>query len=180
MNIRCRFLTNFNICRKFWSQFQKSSQLLLIQWCQFSNNFVFRNLDICQKPMSTIHVVWACCVCVFSRNLQMTYGLFKGHWQKIISGRVVFLVVTDRFSTRVEKKSEMRKKRPWKTITVSCLMPLHFPSEKKLREERGRRGFISWDKIKMNMKIQSWFSHIFRFVMKIRKSNFVFNFAYIK
>ena len=97
--------------------------------------------------MSTIHVVWACCVCVFSRNLQMTYGLFKGHWQKIISGRVVFLVVTDRFSTRVEKKSEMRKKGPWKTITVSCLMPLHFPSEKKLREERGRRGFISWDKI---------------------------------
>ena len=110
MNIRCRFLTNFNICRKFWSQFQKSSQLLLIQWCQFSNNFVFRNLDICQKTMSTIHVVWACCVCVFSRNLQMTYGLFKGHWQKIISGRVVFLVVTDRFSTRVEKERNAEKK----------------------------------------------------------------------
>ena len=137
MNNRCRFLTNFNVCRKFCSQFQKSCQLiLLIQWCQFSNKFVFRNLDICQKTMSTIHVVWACCVCVFSRNLQMTYGLFKGHWQKIISGRVVFLVVTDRFSTRVEKKSEMRKKGPWKTITVSCLMPLHFPSEKKLRGER--------------------------------------------
>ena len=92
-------------------------------------------------------------LCVFfSRNLQMTYGLFKGHWQKIISGRVVFLVVTDRFSTRVEKKSEMRKKGPWKTITVSCLMPLHFPSEKKLREERGRRGFISWDKISVMVR----------------------------
>ena len=65
MNIRCRFLTNFNVCRKFCSQFQKSSQPLLIQWCQFSNKFVFRNLDICQKTMSTIHVVWACCVYFF-------------------------------------------------------------------------------------------------------------------
>ena len=35
------------------------------------------------------------------------------------------------------EKERNAEKGPWKTITVSCLMPLHFPSEKKLREERG-------------------------------------------
>ena len=109
-------------CKKF--PFKTSDLLISVQW------FPVKIYVVLVYIWVDMYVVY-----FFSRNLQMTYGLFKGHWQKIISGRVVFLVVTDRFSTRVEKKSEMRKKRPWKTITVSCLMPLHFPSEKKL--ERG-------------------------------------------